>query len=134
MFLHHNGDHVELYPSLVNIRYKKNYCIITFLQKIAECNLEDLKFYRYVHCFDSNHVPIDNAVSNKPLVAEGTMCLVSCNHKRALSTWKACQEGLWTGSGLSCEGINKTFLCIINLNYYSEFLTIFRNFIAKETD
>ncbi|XP_048777421.2 hemicentin-1-like isoform X2 [Ostrea edulis] len=71
------------------------------VQNTQICNLQELEHYRNIHCFDRNHVPINTVVN------EGTKCLVSCNHERAFSTWKACVNGEWVGSDISCKNIQK---------------------------
>ncbi|XP_078336867.1 uncharacterized protein LOC144626495 [Crassostrea virginica] len=69
------------------------------------CDLNELRSYRYIHCFDSKHIPINTRAAslNPNCVHEGTNCLVSCHHTRALSTWKKCIEGRWHGSDVSCK-------------------------------
>ena len=80
--------------------------LFLFIQMKAECSLTDLRLYRYIHCFDLNYNPIDAVSLGINLVSERTSCLVSCNHERALSTWKKCISGTWLGSDIDCKGRN----------------------------
>ncbi|XP_061196785.1 uncharacterized protein LOC133205060 [Saccostrea echinata] len=77
---------------------------VSIYNKIKEdCDLKELRHFPYIHCFDKDHAPIHTVLMNGSSLSDGTKCLVSCNHKRAFSTWKACVNGEWVGSDLNCD-------------------------------
>ncbi|XP_062567668.1 LOW QUALITY PROTEIN: uncharacterized protein LOC134229901 [Saccostrea cucullata] len=81
---------------------------VSIYNKVKEvCDLEGLRHFPYIHCFDNDHAPIYIVLMNGSSLSDGTKCLVSCNHKRALSTWKACIDGEWVGSDLKCDKTQK---------------------------